>query len=114
MTLQRWNEKRREKRREYLGEIQWLLRYFQKRVKRTRGFEGDEDDTLNNGASQLARSRCFSFFFFFLHATEFQPLGDVFFRSLPSEEREMQAKFKFTPGPGCFLSDPRKNEIDAS
>lgn len=83
-------------------------------MKRTRGFEGDEDDTLNNGASQLARSRCFSFFFFFLHATEFQPLGDVFFRPLPSEEREMQAKFKFTPGPGCFLSDPRKNEIDAS
>ena len=52
-------------------------------------YEGDEDDTLNNGASQLARSRCFSFFFlfFFLHAREFHPPGDVFTLCEAKKER---------------------------
>lgn len=74
-------------------------------------YEGDEDDTLNNGASQLARSRCFSFFFFF--ACERIPSSRGCFYPLRSEEREMQAKFKFTPGPGfAFSAIARKNEID--
>lgn len=74
-------------------------------------YEGDEDDTLNNGASQLARSRCFSFFFF-LHAREFHPPGDVFTLFEAKKER-CRRNLNLLLDPGLLSQRSQgKNEID--